>query len=86
MPDMDLIKVLDSPLLRALAPELLPFLTKVQKLRDETTQASCTSCAKRRVMVELLTIQQNMKNIIDAKPDLAAVLPQLQASLPKASP
>lgn len=86
MSDMELIKVLDSPLLRVLAPELLPFLTKVQKLRDETAQASCTACAKRRVMVELLTIQQNMKNIVDAKPELAAVIPQLQASLPKAAP
>lgn len=86
MPDMDLIKVLDSPLLRALAPELLPFLAQVQKLRDEVSSASCTSCAKRRVMVELLTIQQRMKNIIDAKAELASVIPQLQASLPKVAP
>lgn len=86
MMNPDLLRLLDSPLLRTLAPELVPFLVKVQKLSDETSKSSCTACAKRRVMVELVTIQQNMKNLIDSKPELAAVIPQLQASLPKAAP
>jgi hypothetical protein len=81
----ELLKLLDSPLLDQMAPELVPFRHAIKRLQDQVSLSGCVGCQKRKIAAGLAQIQLQMQDKILKTEGLAGVLPVLKSSLPKAT-
>ncbi len=79
MKELELLRVLDSPLIDLMAPELID-------LRVRTTAAAridpegCTPCQERERLTALIILQIELTNLIKSNPALEALVPQLMSS------
>jgi hypothetical protein len=74
------LKVLDSPLLDSLAPELVPFRLMVTELQKKVVATGCSACDKRQAVAGLAEIEIKLQDKLRTVPALAAVIPLLKAS------
>jgi hypothetical protein len=77
---LEILVLLDSPLLPGLAPELVPLRDRVAAEIAKLEAARCTNCAKKSIHRNLRRIAEEMGAMIRKSPDLQRVVDALQIS------
>lgn len=76
--DFDLLAMLDSPLLDAMAPELTPYRARVLAAGAKTS--NCSACEERKRLERLVELQIEIADMLEANPILKSLVPQLITS------
>ncbi len=75
--ELNLLTVLDSPLLDQFAPELLVFRSKLREITSEQPTGGCTPCQQKALLGKLVTLQVELNEVIIKEQALVDMVPQL---------